>query len=98
MKASKAAGLKARYGTVYLDQPGNLANAGDLAEGNFVVHTFNAEAGGADAEQFVHDSQANIGHLTVFIEPQTVNGITMVADAPKPIGRAACRERGCKYV
>ena len=33
MKATKAAGLKARFGTVYLDQPGNIANAGDLALG-----------------------------------------------------------------
>ncbi|MEI2418463.1 branched-chain amino acid ABC transporter substrate-binding protein [Orrella sp. JC864] len=81
MKASKAAGLKARYGTVYLDQPGNLANAGELAEGNFVVHTFNAEAGGADAEQFVNDYRAKTGRPPVFIEPQTVFGMLMVADA-----------------
>ena len=83
MKASKAAGLKARYGTVYLDQPGNLANAGDLAEGNFVVHTFNAEAGGADGEKFVADYQEKTGHMPVFIEPQTVYGMKMVADALK---------------
>lgn len=83
MKASKTAGLKARYGTVYLDQPGNLANAGDLAEGNFVVHTFNAEAGDAQAEQFVQDYQAKTGHMPVFIEPQTVYGMKMVADALK---------------
>lgn len=83
MKASKAAGLKARYGTVYLDQPGNLANAGDLAEGNFVVHTFNAEAGGAEGTQFVEDYKAKTGHVPVFIEPQTVYGMLMVADALK---------------
>jgi len=83
MKASKAAGLKARYGTVYLDQPGNLANAGDLAEGNFVVHTFNAEAGGAEGTQFVEDYKAKMGHVPVFIEPQTVYGMLMVADALK---------------
>ena len=83
MKASKAAGLKARYGTVYLDQPGNLANAGELAIGNFVVHTFNAEAGGEDAAQFVADYRAKTGAAPVFIEPQTVYGMMMVADALK---------------
>ncbi|ANN76103.1 branched-chain amino acid ABC transporter substrate-binding protein [Bordetella flabilis] len=83
MKASKAAGLKARYGTVYLDQPGNLANAGDLAAGNFVVHTFNAEAGGADAQQFVEDYKAKTGHIPVFVEPQTVYGMKMVGEALK---------------
>lgn len=83
MKASKAAGLKARYGTVYLDQPGNLANAGDLAQGNFVVHTFNAEAGQADAQQFVDDYRAKNGSAPVFVEPQTFFGMLMVADALK---------------
>jgi branched-chain amino acid transport system substrate-binding protein len=83
MKASKAAGLKARYGTVYLDQPGNIANAGELALGNFVVHTFNAEAGGPEGEQFVEDYKAKTGHVPVFVEPQTVYGMKMVAAALK---------------
>jgi len=83
MKASKSAGLKARFGTVFLDQPGNLANAGDLAVGHFVAHTFNAEAGGADAERFVSDYKAKTGHVPAFIEPQTVYGMAMVADALK---------------
>ena len=75
MKASKAAGLKTRFGTVFLDQPGNIANAGDLAVGHFVAHTFNAEAGGADGERFVNDYKAKTGHMPVFIEPQTVFGL-----------------------
>ena len=83
MKASKSAGLKVRFGTVYLDQPGNLANAGDLAVGHFVVHTFNAESGGAEGEKFVNDYKAKTGHDPVFIEPQTVFGMAMVADALK---------------
>jgi len=83
MKASKSAGLKVRFGTVYLDQPGNIANAGDLAIGHFVVHAFNAEAGGADGARFVSDYKAKQGHEPVFIEPQTVFGMQMVADALK---------------
>lgn len=83
MKASKAAGLKVRFGTVFLDQPGNLGNAGDLAVGHFVAHTFNAEAGGAEGERFVADYQAKTGHAPVFIEPQTVYGMAMVAEALK---------------
>jgi branched-chain amino acid transport system substrate-binding protein len=81
MKASKSAGLKVRFGTVFLDQPGNLANAGDLAIGHFVVHTFNAEAGGAEGERFVNEYKARTGHAPAFIEPQTVFGMAMVADA-----------------
>ena len=83
MKATKAAGLKARFGTVYLDQPGNLANAGDLALGHYIAHTFNAEAGGAAGEQFVRDYTAKTGHAPAATEPQTVFGLAMVAEALK---------------
>ncbi|SFM42036.1 branched-chain amino acid ABC transporter substrate-binding protein [Variovorax sp. OV329] len=83
MKAAKASGLKARFGTVYLDQPGNVSNAGELAIGNYVAHAFNAEAAGADGERFVADYTAKIGHAPVFVEPQTVFGLEMVTDALK---------------
>ena len=83
MKAAKAAGLKARFGTVYLDQPGNLTNAGDTAIGHFVAHAFNAEAGGADAVRFVADYKAKSGHEPVFVEPQTAFGMELMADALK---------------
>ncbi len=83
MKATKAAGLKARFGTVYLDQPGNVSNAGENALGHFVAHAFNPEAGGAAGEKFVTDYKAKTGHVPVFVEPQTVFAIEMVADALK---------------
>ena len=83
MKATKAAGLKARFGTVFLDQPGNIANAGDLALGHFVAHTFNPEAGGAAGEKFVADYKAKTGHVPTFVEPQTYFGMEMVAEALK---------------
>lgn len=85
MKATKAAGLKARFGTVFLDQPGNIANGGELTLGHFIAHTFNAEAGGAEGERFVADYKAKAGHVPVFIEPQTVLGLSMVADALKRV-------------
>ena len=83
MKAAKAAGLKAHFATVFLDQPGNVSNAGELAVGNYVAQAFNAEAGGAEGEGFVADYNAKTGHPPVFVEPQTVFGIEMVADALK---------------
>jgi len=91
MKAAKAGGLKAQFGTIYLDQPGNLTNAGELALGHFIVHTFNAEAGGADGERFVADYTAKMGHAPVFVEPQTSFGLDMVADALKRTKPAAGR-------
>ncbi|GAP34051.1 branched-chain amino acid ABC transporter substrate-binding protein [Piscinibacter sakaiensis] len=83
MKAARASGLKARFGTVYLDQPGNLTNAGETAIGHFVAHAFNAEAGGAEAARFVADYRARSGHDPVFVEPQTAFGLALMADALK---------------
>ena len=83
MKASKAAGLKVRFGTVYLDQAGNIANAGEQAAGHFVAQTFNAEAAGAAGDAFMADYKAKMGHLPIATEPQTVFGLEMVADALK---------------
>jgi branched-chain amino acid transport system substrate-binding protein len=85
MKASKAAGLKTRFGTVFLDQPGNIANAGDLAVGHFIAHIFNPEIGGAEAAAFVTDYKAKTGHNPVSTEPQAVFGLAMVAEALKRV-------------
>jgi branched-chain amino acid transport system substrate-binding protein len=85
MKATKAAGMKSRFATAFLDQPGNLANAGDLALGHFIAHTFNPEAGGAEGERFVADYKTRTGHVPVFTEPQMVFGLAMVADALKRV-------------
>lgn len=83
MKASKAAGLKVRFGTVFLDQPGNVANAGDTALGHFIAHAFNPEAGGAESTRFVDDFKAKTGHVPTFVEPQAAFGLDMVAAALK---------------
>ena len=89
MKAAKASGLKSHFGTVFLDQPGNIVNAGELALGNYIAHTFNAEAAGGAGDQFVADFTAKMGHAPVFIEPQAVFGLEMVADALKRTKPAA---------
>jgi len=60
-----------------------VSNAGELAVGNYVAQAFNPEAGGAEGERFVADYNAKTGHSPVFVEPQTVFGIEMVADALK---------------
>lgn len=85
MKATKAAGMKTRFATAFLDQPGNLANAGDVAIGHFVAHPFNPEAGGAAAEKFANDYKAKTGHMPAFIEPQTMFGLQMVGTALKKV-------------
>ncbi len=83
MKASKAAGLNTRFGTAFLDQPGNVANAGDAALGHYVAHAFNADANGQDAEKFAQDFKAKTGHFPVYTEGQTVFGLQMVGSVLK---------------
>lgn len=86
MKASRAAGLKARFGTVFLDQPGNVANAGETAIGHFIAHAFNPEAGGAESTRFVEEFRARTGHVPTFVEPQAAFGLEMVAEALRRTG------------
>ncbi|QRG06204.1 branched-chain amino acid ABC transporter substrate-binding protein [Xanthobacter dioxanivorans] len=82
MKAAHGAGLKARFATAFLDQPGNIANAGDVAVGNSVSHPFNAEVN-ADTAAFAEDYKAKTGHYPVYTEPQTAFGIAMLGEALK---------------
>lgn len=83
MKASKSSGLKVRFATVFLDQPGNIGNAGEAALGSYVAHPFNAEAAGAASEQLANDFKAKQGHMPVFIEPQAIFGVQMLGVALK---------------
>lgn len=43
IKATRESGLKAVFGTTYLDYPGVMAGLGDLALGNYVAMSFNPE-------------------------------------------------------
>lgn len=83
MKASKAAGLETRFGTTFLDQPGNIANAGDAALGHYVAHIFNADANGKESERFAEEYKAKTGRYPVYVEGQTVFGMQMVASVLK---------------
>ncbi|PLC50198.1 branched-chain amino acid ABC transporter substrate-binding protein [Pollutimonas subterranea] len=82
MKATRGAGLDVRFGTVFLDQPGNLANAGETALGHYISHAFNMAAS-PEAEKFGEAYKAKTGHYPTYIEPQTVFGVQMLAEALK---------------
>lgn len=81
MKAAGDAGLTTKFGTAFLDQPGNIANAGDIAEGHFLAGPFNAQAAGDAGDAFMEDYKAFSGHYPVYIEPQTAFGIQMLGEA-----------------
>lgn len=82
MKATGNAGLNVRFGTVFLDQPGNLANAGETAVGHYIAHAFNI-ATNDKTRQFGEAYKAKTGHYPTYIEPQTVFGVQMLGEALK---------------
>lgn len=68
MKATGDAGLKVRFATAFLDQPGNIANAGETALGHYIANVHdNAVGDPAFAESY----KAATGHYPVFVEPQS---------------------------
>ena len=85
MKAAHESGLKARFGTCFLDQPGNLGNAGETALGYYVSHPFDIEAAGKEGEQFAADYKAKTGKVPVYVEPQTVFAMSMLGQALKSV-------------
>lgn len=78
MKATGDAGLKVRFGTTFLDQPGNVANAGDTALGHYIANNYNNAAGDA---AFAEDYKAAVGHYPLFVEPQTIFAIGALGQA-----------------
>jgi branched-chain amino acid transport system substrate-binding protein len=85
MKAANNAGLKARFGTNFLDQPGNLANAGSTALGYYIAHPFDIEATGEASEKFAEDYKKKTGHYPSYVEPSAVFGIMMFGQALKTV-------------
>lgn len=78
MKAAGDAGLKVRFATAFLDQVGNIANAGETAVGHYIAHPYNMALDNTD---FPADYKAKTGHYPVYVEPQTVNAMRMLRQA-----------------
>lgn len=65
MKAAGDAGLDVTFATAFLDQPGNIANAGKTALGHYIANNYdNAAADGKFAESY----KAATGHYPIFVE------------------------------
>jgi len=89
MKAAGDSGLKVRFATYWMDQPGNVANAGATAIGHFNVSSFYPEANGTATAKFADDFKAKMGQYPVFIQGHTVHGIWGLGEAlkkVKPVG------------
>ncbi|WP_321366429.1 branched-chain amino acid ABC transporter substrate-binding protein [uncultured Celeribacter sp.] len=85
MKAASGAGIDARFGTAFLDQPGNIGNAGAVAEGHFLSAPFNAEVNPEETAAFMEDYKSVTGHYPSYVEPTTVFGMMLLQEALKTI-------------
>jgi branched-chain amino acid transport system substrate-binding protein len=78
MKEVGNAGLKVRFATAFLNQPGNIGNAGEIAMGNYVAHVSSIELGDGSVAR---DYQAVTGHMPAYIEPSTIDAAKLFATA-----------------
>ncbi|AEW15927.1 hypothetical protein C064_03156 [Brucella suis 63/252] len=85
MKAASGAGLKAKFATSFLDQPGNIGNAGAIAEGHIVSTPFNPEANGEASMAFAEDYKKVTGHYPSYVEPAAVFGLQLFGEALKNV-------------
>lgn len=68
MKAAGDAGLDVTFATAFLDQPGNIANAGKTSLGHYIANNYdNAATDGEFAESY----KATTGHYPIFVEGHT---------------------------
>jgi branched-chain amino acid transport system substrate-binding protein len=78
MKAAGNAGLDVTFATAFLDQPGNIANAGETALGHYIANNYdNAASNGEFAEAY----KAATGHYPIFVEGNTAFAVAQLKQA-----------------
>ncbi len=85
MKASGDSGLKVRFATYWMDQPGNVGNAGATAIGHYNVSSFYPEANGEKTQKFADDFKQKTGSYPAFVQGHTVHGIWGLGEALKAL-------------
>ena len=89
MKAAGDSGLKARFASYWLDQPGNIANAGETAVGHYAQSSFFPDANGDKSAAFAEDFKAKTGQYPVNVQGHTTHGMWGIGEALKALGGKA---------
>ena len=89
MKAAGDSGLKARFAAYWLDQPGNIANAGETAVGHYGEASFFADANGEKSAAFAEDFKAKTGQYPINVQGHTVHGMWGLGEALKALNGKA---------
>ena len=85
MKAAGDSGLKARFLAYWIDQPGNIANAGDTALGHYTLSTFFPDANGDKTAAFAEDFKAKTGQYPLNVQGHVVHGMWGLGEALKAL-------------
>jgi branched-chain amino acid transport system substrate-binding protein len=84
IKAARESGLKAAFAATYLDYPGMLASLGELADGQYVVTTFNPEF---ESPQVVESFKTKTGRYPTFgADLHILSMFDLLASALQKIG------------
>ena len=83
VKAMADSGLKAPLLSSALDQPGNIAAAGDAALGDLTVQHFFPDANGEKSVKFSEEYKAKTGVYPYNVQADAVNGIWGLGEALK---------------
>ena len=83
MKAAGDSGLKARFASYWLDQPGNLANAGATAIGHYNQASFYPDANGEATAKFAEAFKTHSGAYPINVQGHTTHGIWGIGEALK---------------
>lgn len=88
MKAASSGNLKAKFATVFLDEKGNLAAAGDAAQGSFLAATFLPESAGDAGAAYRQAVFDKTGAYPISAGNNAVIGIRLLANAINSVPEA----------
>lgn len=84
-KAASESGLKSKFGTIYLDQPGNLASGGAAMEGSYNAAPYNMEI---DPTNLPADFKAKVGVLPSYhVQGHVVAVLSFLHEALKTVSK-----------
>ncbi len=89
MKAAGDSGLKSRFLAYWIDQPGNIANAGDTALGHYTLSTFFADANGDKTATVAEDFKVKTGAYPLNVQGHTFHGMQGIGEALKSFNAKA---------
>ena len=85
LKAAADSGFKGHFLTTALDQPGNIATAGDAAVGHFIVQTFFPDSNGDKSASFAEYFKTKTGAYPVNVQAGVVHAIWGLGEALKAL-------------